>query len=70
MDPDAYVTLLFDDDRFSRSRLYFWIIGCLNEFLISIEDNMMIVIKDGKNFDRSSMTFRPIKREQPRQSGG
>lgn len=39
MEPDAYVKMLFDDHKFSSSRLYFWIIGCLNEFLISIEDN-------------------------------
>jgi hypothetical protein len=37
MDPEAYVKLLFDDGNFSRSRLYFWVIGCLNEFDISIE---------------------------------
>jgi hypothetical protein len=40
MDPETYTKLLFDDDRFSRSRLYFWIIGCLNEFDVSIEDNI------------------------------
>ncbi|KAM0168178.1 hypothetical protein ACHAPF_011254 [Botrytis cinerea] len=40
MDPKAYVNLLFDDENFSESRLYFWIIGCLNEFDISIEDNI------------------------------
>lgn len=71
MDPDAYVILFFDDDKVSRSRLYFWIIGCLNEFIISIEDNMIIVIKNGKVFHRNLMTFLPIKeREQLRQSGG
>lgn len=40
MDPKSYAMLLFDDETFSRSRLYFWIIGCLNEFNISIEDNI------------------------------
>lgn len=40
MDPKSYGMLLFDDETFSRSRLYFWIIGCLNEFDISIEDNI------------------------------
>ncbi|KAK3173473.1 hypothetical protein OEA41_006802 [Lepraria neglecta] len=40
MDPKAYVKLLFDDETFSQSRLYFWVIGCLNEFDISIEDNI------------------------------
>lgn len=40
MDPKAYTMLLFDDETFSRSRLYFWIIGCLNEFDLSIEDNI------------------------------
>ncbi|GAB1201074.1 hypothetical protein APSETT444_010461 [Aspergillus pseudonomiae] len=40
MDPEAYTKLLFDDQTFSRSRLYFWIIGCLNEFDVSIDDNI------------------------------
>lgn len=40
MDPKSYAMLLFDDETFSRSRLYFWIIGCLNEFDISIKDNI------------------------------
>ncbi|KAH6869568.1 hypothetical protein B0T10DRAFT_418339 [Thelonectria olida] len=40
MNPKTYTTLLFDDETFSRSRLYFWILGCLNEFNISIEDNI------------------------------
>ncbi|KAF7535560.1 hypothetical protein G7054_g5267 [Neopestalotiopsis clavispora] len=46
MDPETYTKLLFDDEIFSRSRLYFWIIGCLNEFDLSIEDN----IKQSKLF--------------------
>ncbi|KAF7897147.1 hypothetical protein EAF00_005375 [Botryotinia globosa] len=40
MDPATYVKLLFDDENFSQSRLYFWVIGCVNEFQISIEDNI------------------------------
>lgn len=40
MDPQDYDNLLFDDETFSRSRLYFWIIGCLNEFDVSIADNI------------------------------
>ncbi|ETS81000.1 hypothetical protein PFICI_06002 [Pestalotiopsis fici W106-1] len=40
MDPEAYTKLLFDDETFSRSRLYFWILGCLNEFQTTIEDNI------------------------------
>lgn len=40
MDPEVYVQLLFDDETFSRSRLYFWVIGCLNEFEVSIADNI------------------------------
>lgn len=40
MDPEVYVQLLFDDETFSRSRLYFWVIGCLNEFDVSIADNI------------------------------
>ncbi|TEY54959.1 hypothetical protein BOTCAL_0234g00140 [Botryotinia calthae] len=40
MDPATYVELLFDDENFSQSRLYFWVIGCVNEFQIAIEDNI------------------------------
>ncbi|KAF7948502.1 uncharacterized protein EAE97_003913 [Botrytis byssoidea] len=40
MDPATYVELLFDDENFSQSRLYFWVTGCVNEFQISIEDNI------------------------------
>ncbi|KAL2024984.1 hypothetical protein VTK56DRAFT_3683 [Thermocarpiscus australiensis] len=40
MEPKQYVELLYDDQYLTRSRLYFWIIGCVNEFLISIEDNI------------------------------
>jgi hypothetical protein len=40
MEPDAYVKLLFDDESFTRSRRYFWIIGCVHEFEISITDNI------------------------------
>jgi hypothetical protein len=40
MNPTAYVEFLFDNDNFSRSKLYFWVIGCLNEFDLSIEDNI------------------------------
>ncbi len=40
MDPAAYSKLLFDDATFSRSRLYFWILGCLHEFDLVIEDNI------------------------------
>jgi hypothetical protein len=40
MDPKTYVKLLFDDETFTRSRRYFWVIGCLNEFDVSIGDNI------------------------------
>ncbi len=40
MNSRDYVKLLFDDETFSQSRLYFWVIGCLNEFDISMEDNI------------------------------
>ncbi|KAJ4153822.1 hypothetical protein LMH87_010293 [Akanthomyces muscarius] len=40
MNPRTYSKLLFDDASFSRSRLYFWILGCLNEFDVVIEDNI------------------------------
>ena len=40
MDPEAYSEPLFNDKNFSRSKLYFWAIGCLNEVNVSIEDNI------------------------------
>ncbi|KAF7901712.1 uncharacterized protein EAF01_007011 [Botrytis porri] len=40
MDPTTYSELLFDDETFSQSWLCFWVIGYLNEFQISIEDNI------------------------------
>lgn len=40
MKPKQYYGLLFDDENFTRSRKYFWVIGCLNEFIISIGDNI------------------------------
>jgi hypothetical protein len=53
MDPKIYVRLIFDDESFTRSRLYFWVIGCLNEFLVSIEDN----IKQWKLFREARVTL-------------
>lgn len=55
MVPESYVKLLFDDATFSRSRLYFWIIGCLNEFDVSIADN----IKQWDLFREASWTAFP-----------
>ena len=40
MDPAEYCKLLFDDESFSRSRLYFWIIGFVMEVQPSIDDNI------------------------------
>ncbi|PMD32625.1 hypothetical protein L207DRAFT_440287 [Hyaloscypha variabilis F] len=40
MEPTKYSKLLFDDENFTRSRKYFWAIGCLNEFDVSIADNI------------------------------
>ena len=38
MDSEAYTRLIFDDEKLSRSRLYFWTISCLNEFITSLDD--------------------------------
>jgi hypothetical protein len=38
LDPAQHDNLLFDDDTFSRSRQYFWIVSCLESFLILIDD--------------------------------
>lgn len=62
MEPKTYVKLIFDDENFTRSRLYFWIIGCLTEFVVSIEDN----IKQWKLFRKARVT--PLL-ENPPKSG-
>jgi hypothetical protein len=35
-----YAEMLFDDEKFTKSRKYFWAIRCLNEFDLSISDNI------------------------------
>ncbi len=40
IDSENFIELLFDDESFSRSKLYFWLISCLNEFDASIGDNI------------------------------
>ncbi|KAL4770021.1 hypothetical protein BDW60DRAFT_91310 [Aspergillus nidulans var. acristatus] len=45
-DPDLHDRLLFDDDAFSRSRLYFWAIDSLEIFIPTIAAN----IREWENF--------------------
>ncbi|KAF7122253.1 hypothetical protein CNMCM5793_000210 [Aspergillus hiratsukae] len=45
-DPDEHDRLLFDDNTFSRSRLYFWGIDCLAIFIPSIS----ATIREWRNF--------------------
>lgn len=40
MHPKQFVKLLFDEENFTRSRKYFWAIGCLNEFELMTSDNI------------------------------
>jgi hypothetical protein len=40
MKPKEYVHLLYDDAAFSRSRFYFWAIGCLTAFDARILNNI------------------------------
>jgi hypothetical protein len=40
MDPDNFVHQLYDDASFSRSRFYFWAIGCLSAFEEKITKNL------------------------------
>ncbi|KAK3397635.1 hypothetical protein B0T20DRAFT_453711 [Sordaria brevicollis] len=40
MNPKDYCNLLFDDETFSRSRLYFWILGFIIKVQPCIEDNI------------------------------
>ena len=40
MDLKEYSKQIFDDGNFTRSRKYFWAIGCLSEFDVSIADNI------------------------------
>jgi len=39
-DPKAYVKVIFEDESLTHSKLYFLVIGCLNEFLATIDDNI------------------------------
>ncbi|PMD42010.1 hypothetical protein L207DRAFT_580690 [Hyaloscypha variabilis F] len=38
LDGDDYVKLLFEDESYTRSRTYFWILGCLRDFENTIRD--------------------------------
>ncbi|KAF7880130.1 uncharacterized protein EAF02_007767 [Botrytis sinoallii] len=40
LDIEQYSNLLFDDERFTRSRKYFWAIGCLTEIDNVLSDNI------------------------------
>ncbi|RLL98439.1 hypothetical protein CFD26_103598 [Aspergillus turcosus] len=40
MEPEIYVKLIFDDDKLSTSKKYFWVLACLQEFKVSITDNV------------------------------
>ncbi|KAH8801460.1 hypothetical protein F5884DRAFT_684657 [Xylogone sp. PMI_703] len=37
LDPEAHDRLLFDDETFSRSRWYFWVVDTLEEFIAQID---------------------------------
>lgn len=39
-DPKKYCALLFDDETFSRSRLYFWLTGFITEIQPYLTDNI------------------------------
>lgn len=51
--PDFHDRLLFDDDAFSRSRLYFWAIDSLEQFIPVIAAN----IREWENFWRARKIF-------------
>jgi len=38
LEADLFVKLLFEDDHYSRSRKYFWILGCIGDFQNTIKD--------------------------------
>lgn len=40
LDIEQYSNLLFDDEKFTRSRKYFWAIGCLTEIDNVLSDNI------------------------------
>ncbi|CAG8980298.1 hypothetical protein HYALB_00008920 [Hymenoscyphus albidus] len=48
MNPDSYVHLLYDESNFSRSKFYFWAIGCLSSF----EENIVITARHPKSVRR------------------
>ncbi|KAL9613084.1 MAG: hypothetical protein Q9167_002341 [Letrouitia subvulpina] len=40
LDEDRHDHLLFDDDSFTRSRQYFWVINCIEEFVLIIDETI------------------------------
>jgi hypothetical protein len=38
LEKDRFVKLLFEDDTYSRSRKYFWVLGCLRDFENAMKD--------------------------------
>lgn len=47
LEGDKYVELLFEDETYSRSRKYFWVLGCLNEF----ENSLKSAAKQWEDFE-------------------
>ncbi|TIA77136.1 hypothetical protein D6C76_05042 [Aureobasidium pullulans] len=41
VDPEGHDRLLFDDEKFSRSRLYFWMLSSLETFIDMMEDTKL-----------------------------
>jgi len=42
VNPEEHDQLLFDDEQFSRSRLYFWMLGSLATFIDMMEESKLI----------------------------
>ena len=62
MEGDDYVKLLFEDESYTRSRTYFWILGCLRVF----EDTIRNTKKHWETFQDSYIS--PFKNDPEYQS--
>jgi hypothetical protein len=47
LEGDKYVELIFEDETYSRSRKYFWVLACLNEF----ENSLKSAAKQWEDFE-------------------
>jgi len=62
MSPEEYVHLLYDDATFSRSRFYFWAIGCL----LALDSTLAGNIETLSSVEKDEFWFIPVDEEVKR----